>query len=468
MSDILQSTHIVKVLSGPHQGAEVAIGEGDLSVGSSLESDLILSDTLISPSHLKISIQKEEITLSTLGHKVYLNGYLLPEGTKRINAFDYITLGSTHLVIGPHAGSWPVLSPPSLSDLKDTVVAAAAHLEPEPETNEPAELAQVPQSPADSTPREELKAHPANNPPILAPFLVGFSVLVFLGVLGFVIFYPSNRSMDTSALLDEKQVEKAKSLLVSFLDDRDIPADTFKFEYKNQQLYVSGLVETNKQKRDLEKGIRSLMPYYKVSIGSQESLVITCRELLNLLNASVSVSAVGPGVVKVSGYIANPAIWENAKKSLLNDTPGLIDVVDKVTTSQELSEISFSILNRYQIAQQVSLFAEPSQVAARGNLPESSRKIWYEAKMDLEKALGGQIPFLDAVSFDTMAEKIYLDARIESVTITDTLKWVSLQNGKTYFEGSTIPSGYTIERIAREGVTLRRGKDHITLKIGEK
>lgn len=498
MTDSTQtSAYLIKILSGPHQGAEVAIGEGEILIGSSLESDLILSDTLIAPNHLKIHIEKGEIAITPLADKVYLDGYLIPQEPKLIHTFQYITLGSTHLVIGPSGELWPTLSPPNLSDLKNQFKEAS--LTPPPNSvaqltegegalssaqqedkvadkenvsdgaPPPAAGAEKPEegqkAPAPKKAKEEPKKK--SSVPILVPLVGGFLLLIAVIVGAFLFLYPSSEPKVNFNTISLKQFEKGKRAIITALEARNIPAEDFQFDYKNRQLEVTGLVETNRQKREVERAIRSLSSSYKMTIRSQESLVISCREVLNLLNASAVVTAQGPGVVKISGYLANTTAWENAKKSLLSDTPGLVSIIDKVVTAKEVDDYTFPILNRYQLGQRLKLYAENQGVIARGSLGEGSRKDWYEARLEIEKVLGPEIAFKDEVNFQSGAEKIYLDARIESVTITESLKWIVLQNGKTYFEGSIIPSGYTVDRISKEGVALKKARERVTLKIGE-
>jgi type III secretion system YscD/HrpQ family protein len=494
MTDSTQtSSYLIKILSGPHQGAEVAVGEGELIIGSSLESDLILSDTLIAPSHLKLHIEKGEIAITPLADKVYLDGYLIAPEAKLIHTFQYITLGSTHLVIGPNGEAWPTLSPPNLSELKNQIKEGSSPTVTPLEANKPAsedtpqeepssekdpEVSSPPQEgedkpaddakqPASKKTKELTKPKTGSRVPILIPVIGGFLLLIALLIGGFLFLYSSSEPKVNFNAISLKQFEKGKQSIIAILESRNIASEDFQFEYKNRQLEFTGMVDTNRQKRDLERAIRTLNPYYKINIRSQESLVITCREVLNLLNATAVVSGQGVGVVKISGYLANTSVWENAKKSLLSDTPGLVSIIDKVVTAKEVADYTFPILNRYQIGQRVKLYAESQGVVARGSLTESSRKDWYEARLEIEKALGPEIAFKDEVEFNSGAEKIYLDARIESVTITESLKWISLQNGKTYFEGSIIPSGYTIERISKEGVVIKKARDRITLKIGE-
>ncbi|PWU04982.1 MAG: hypothetical protein C5B43_03945, partial [Verrucomicrobia bacterium] len=103
--------YLLKIISGPHQGAEVALDEGELVIGSGQNCDLILSDTLVSPEHLKIVVTDAGVSIVALASPVYYNGEEIVKDTPvPVEPFKFISVGTTHLVIGPVEGEWPALS----------------------------------------------------------------------------------------------------------------------------------------------------------------------------------------------------------------------------------------------------------------------------------------------------------------------------------------------------------------------
>jgi len=45
------TTWLIKILSGPHQGAELQSPPGRLLIGSDEASDIVIADKLVSPQH---------------------------------------------------------------------------------------------------------------------------------------------------------------------------------------------------------------------------------------------------------------------------------------------------------------------------------------------------------------------------------------------------------------------------------
>jgi type III secretion system YscD/HrpQ family protein len=437
---------------------------------------------MIAPNHVRLNIAADEMHLFPLEGKVYLDGYWVSEAQKVFKPFQYITLGTTHLIVGSSDETWPSLRPPS--DLKDT---------PEPQAAASAAdriQAELPEAEADSVQPaqadapDQVSAVPEANTEddlglpaevlqqrrrlVLIFKALGLGGILLLLVSGW--WWSYSRPMPLVAppsILTQEQFAEAKDMLLLALQDQAIPTDDLSFQYQEQQLHVTGFVQTNVQRRNAEATLRTLNPHYRQNIRSQETLLQTCREVLTMVNAMARVTGQNPGTVQIDGYIPSGQDWERVKKTLVADTPGLERLIDNVVTDRDVQAMVVPILKQYQIDRQITVKAEPEGVIARGQLPDVIRAAWYEAKFEIEKALGPHVPFIDALEPARVAEKFYLDARIESVTITETLRWLTLKNGKTYFEGSLIPSGYTVERITKEGVALRRGRERVTLKIGE-
>lgn len=110
--------YLLKILSGPHQGAEVALDEGELVIGSSQNCDLIISDTLVSGEHLKIVVMESGVSIVPLASPVYYDGEEISKDEYfPVEPFKFISVGSTHFIIGPVEGEWPALSAADIPNL---------------------------------------------------------------------------------------------------------------------------------------------------------------------------------------------------------------------------------------------------------------------------------------------------------------------------------------------------------------
>ena len=101
---------LLKILSGNHHGAEVVFGNESAVIGSDQSSDVVLSDSLIEPLHIELTFSEDGITLKPLSGEVFLDGKLIENESVKVEEFQFITIGSTLIVIGPSGKTWPFLS----------------------------------------------------------------------------------------------------------------------------------------------------------------------------------------------------------------------------------------------------------------------------------------------------------------------------------------------------------------------
>jgi pSer/pThr/pTyr-binding forkhead associated (FHA) protein len=110
-------THLLKVLNGPHTGAQSGFGNGeDLLIGNSAEADIILSDPHILPQHCRIKLSGNECVVIPLDGEVFVSGrsVVAPEP---IDAGRVVTIGSTSFVVGAKDALWPPLVIPDLKNI---------------------------------------------------------------------------------------------------------------------------------------------------------------------------------------------------------------------------------------------------------------------------------------------------------------------------------------------------------------
>src|SRR5687768_7650645 len=116
---------LLKIISGPHQGAEVALRPGRLVVGSHAECDLVLHDVLVAPQHFALTLENGRVSVEPLEGRVYANGKRLSAASP-VPEFGFVTVGTTHLVLGPGAARWPLLSPADVPELEKEPAPSAA------------------------------------------------------------------------------------------------------------------------------------------------------------------------------------------------------------------------------------------------------------------------------------------------------------------------------------------------------
>ncbi|MDR1303399.1 MAG: FHA domain-containing protein, partial [Puniceicoccales bacterium] len=120
---------VLKVLSGPHQGAEFDVPEEEIIVGAADECDLIISDVLVADKHMKLGIAEGRIFITPLEGNVFVAGKLLREPSA-IDNFQFVTIGATHMMLGEGgAEQWQTVALGDFPELEKVEEEVAAFTE---------------------------------------------------------------------------------------------------------------------------------------------------------------------------------------------------------------------------------------------------------------------------------------------------------------------------------------------------
>ena len=108
---------LLKVLNGPNAGAQILVS-GEVTMGTSIECDLILNDPHISPKHCQIKKgDTDEFEITPKEGLVFINGKKLEEATGKLLLGEVLTIGSTHLAGGPSEQLWPSITIPQIQEI---------------------------------------------------------------------------------------------------------------------------------------------------------------------------------------------------------------------------------------------------------------------------------------------------------------------------------------------------------------
>lgn len=120
MEDPSQSM-IFKILNGPQNGVEVALEDGEYSIGSSREDDLQITDVALGGQHGRLRISDGRISISAGNGAITTStGLSLSAGETGwhdIDQLDVVSLGTTRIAIGKASANWAGLLASSSVDL---------------------------------------------------------------------------------------------------------------------------------------------------------------------------------------------------------------------------------------------------------------------------------------------------------------------------------------------------------------
>lgn len=455
MTETTKARYLLKILAGPHQGAEVALDNEELLIGSALECDFILSDALVSPEHLKIVLADDRITLVPLSAAVFVDGQEIPMESMDIEPFQFVTIGSTSFVIGPIEGEWPQLSSADVPELKK--LEKSEHTEGQ-EGEREGERAEG------SDKKTNKKAEDKPIEPKVSTQAMGLGVAALLLLVGF-IFVGAYMLLGSSATDRPSPIDYSKR--VGLILDRLGLEDTFEVTNPSSGIVrVEGWVDTDKERDEILDQFKNIRSRIDLRIWSQQQVVAQTKEYFQTVRLPLDVESVSPGVVRVMGYHGDKADWRRFKDGLQQESPGIKSIVDEVMTSSEVQALSKEIFKEFDLSDKVYLEAQPHYLAAKGMITEEEIPKLSEAVKKIQDEVGFPVPIQNQIQVATV-EQVYLDAQIDSVVVGGGQGVIITKDGQRLFEGGVLSGGYIIVKISRDGVTLKKGDQEITLKIGD-
>lgn len=441
-------TSLLKILSGPHQGAEIELpADGEaFVVGSDEKDDIVLFDTLIAPRHFEIQNRGDAVIVKPLSGRLFLNGKLVINEEESIKPFEFITAGTTQMVVGPLEGAWPNLSAldaPELEDITEAIPASEL-------VGTPLE-ADVAEAIARKN-REALRKRRQRKTLVVAG-------LVVLGGLLTLIFFPSKNQID---IRDVEKIVRAE------ISDKEY-LNSVELRNENGQLILEGYVPTNMEARDLRTDLVKIYPNLQFRVRSEEKIIQDMEDTLRALDAQTKIVTIQPGSYAIMGYIYNTEGWQKIRNRLLLDVPGVKKVQDDILSPERVVSEVQDILAQYGLSNEITVVPQANRLTFKGDIGVSQQENWRNVAEEFIEMFSDFVPVefevrVSGVVTQQLESFTFFESSVQGVSVgRNGLSWVTLSNGKRYFVGSYLPSGYTILSIGSEGIEF--AKDGNVLKI---
>lgn len=265
---------------------------------------------MIAERHASVQISDDVIECHSLSTgTVLVDGKPVEKTT--IRPFQFFTIGTTHLAVGPADKPWPHFD---LTDFQlrtptdeEPPQASAASDEPvgEVETGE-----HVP--PESSVPRRRfnLRAGAA-----LA------SVLILLNVLLGAILLDAFHASDEATTAHETQHLQLQKAIEPYVPHVSLGRN-------NERWHVAGYVDRESDRKDLQQATREVDPEVVVKVRSTEFLLDLVQQLLKKETWEGTIRALpgGPGIVRIVGMLSadthdDHRRWQQIERRIEQDVP---------------------------------------------------------------------------------------------------------------------------------------------------
>lgn len=479
-----KTTHILKILSGPNIGAEVALVYGEYTIGSGDTCDIILADSAIADCHLRLLVQEDTVTVYPLDGTILRETLQLDAEGEVVGDFIPLTVGGTHICFGPANEAWPNLPVSSLLEgagtpetppFDSTGAATETHPADSPEREDteqeseydalpPLDLLQPEHSPALPKPKKFTKRQ-------LCAAACGTVIFLLLAGLHFSDNRPPSEQLTT--LLAEKGYS---GLNVTAAD--------------NGELSVSGMVPTTDSFLILQNVISKKPVSAKLDVHVAESLASSLQNTVIEHGMVLQVLHVSDNIIRVSGYAKD----DNAKQRIVSVIKTLpvahADIRYSLTDWKTLKQEVARILKERDLLTALTFSAETFTVNVTGEITQAQAASWEGARDEVADLLQAPAPFTTIkrplVTDEDMASDGFGSRRTRSgknsrsvllsCSAVKPLGWITVEgkklrrarvSGKAYTIGSKTAQGYRIQEITDSLIVLSKKTHTLYCPAGE-
>ncbi|HPE58817.1 MAG TPA: type III secretion system inner membrane ring subunit SctD [Thiolinea sp.] len=434
-----QTPFLLKVLSGSNAGALVRLKVGEILIGKSMSSDIILHDENIADSHLRLKISLDSILLEVLANPVLIDNQEVEASEKLLRPYQVVTIGSVDFFIAD------VRRPGRLED-EVTVGHEAV------DTGQVSHPVPVATRRADSG-RNALAARQART---------GSKKYLWLGgalLLGanLLYFMPSLMNMAEQVGLRESTRQRADAIVA------DMKSDKLQVMEAGNNVLITGYVDTVEEKRNLmsRTGASQVGVNYRIWVMTE--LVESAKSVAHALGqADLGFKSLGEGRLSAHGYVSNEEDWARIKTNIMGDVSGIRSIDDsEVQTLRKRKEALEQFIEKKGLSSRIRVTIEQDRIKVDGELTQSELSRWSDLYKEF-LVLNGDGPAIIENLFDARKR---IKLVIRSVSVGKTPFLVS-KDGKKYMEGATLGNNYFIRKITPDHVLLSNGGVEIPIFYG--
>jgi type III secretion system YscD/HrpQ family protein len=490
---------VLKVLSGPHQGAEFDIPDEEIAIGAADDCDVIISDVLVANRHMQLKIIDGRVFITPLEGNVFIAGKLLREPSA-IDNFQFVTIGATHMMFGENGGEqWQTVALgdfPELEKVEEAVSTFEETAEGNPETAEGTEgkdIKWVIEWNEDGTPKkkgfvadpegqlEETKLTDPENKKTKFwrkifgskrltwwQIIVRYSIIFVLclaiatGISIAVVVFSQKGPVPTPPLPLEVCIQNA-------IDALKIKEKIKISKVGDEPISVVGYVDRMEDSVAIKSALKSISEDISIKLLVMEKILSSATEMVKESKQNVTLKQAEEfGELIATGYVRKEEIWTKLKSEVAA-IKGITNIKDEVLTKDSITELTKTVLERHKFQDKLTITPNDEGVEISGTIADSDKDNWIKTREDFEKTFKkkAQVSFQISVSTDrNLTIEKFFGGQIDSVNFNSQgLDWVNIKGGTKYFQGSVLPSGYVIDRVEQDSVTIRNADEVVTLDL---
>ncbi|WP_419658351.1 putative type III secretion system protein, YscD [Desulfosarcina variabilis str. Montpellier] len=446
------SKYKLKVLAGIHKSAELIIDPNEkYSIGSSDNCDIILVDNGVDKEHICLYSQENNFMVVKKSNNIFIDGEILIEQEKKIDAYQVITIGDAHFTIGPVEEKWPILAPAiikkgqNFSNCRDLV-------------------------PIDIKGRtlwlQDFKRISKDLSQLAKNAIQKFDKKLITGIIIFCIIFLSFWIDFVQSGINKSCYSNGNSALNKINDGSlFINANSILNKFADCGLVGSGIKEPA-LKIDTD-GACKIEPLQKVreylyekwryrlleDIKSGKEINYQGKNILNITDLDITLKKESDETFTVEGF----TLKKDDREGLLANLGDIVRF--QVVAAEDISDACKKILRKKEIKDPIVEFDIENKIATLNGITENLNII-----PKIEKVIAKTIP---EITVDNQIRFLPKELNIVGAN-TGVNEYVKLDDGSKVFKGGRLENGCIIEHIQSNRVQLDCSGSKVDYKLGEK
>ncbi len=434
---------MLKVLTGRHAGASMRLKSRQYTIGSQEMCDFIFLDEGFSSGNLTLDLTGDKPTLSAAeGMQVRVGAQSMERESIVLGRYESVTVGKTRFAIGPADEPWPEIQEsvdpvaPSPAEQSVTPGADLGHFPPL--TKDEQYLATFPEAVAKRE-RPFYKRHEKR----IALIIGGLSITAI-------------------AYLTRPEKPKEPDLKTRVgLVMADMGLQDLRIAEDSNGLCVVGQVATDSLKTLLMARLEALNPPVAGRIQSAERIALSALDILEMYHLDLDVRVRPRGRLVLRGVYDDRNRLRGIMESLRQEVAGLSGIEDSVLPTAFIYPFLSESLTKESLSQKIRFEADKGRLFGlliKGKMRKPDLEAWNRVKKAVASSYGLDLQerWTDKLSpalLKTASAWMELDTDLMAVGL-GALNYLTMRNGRKYFEGTRLSTGHIIRSIQKDRIIL--------------
>ena len=475
-----------KVYSGPHNGSVFNLKPGRYTVGSGYDNDLIFFDAQMEENCAVFNVSEQNVVIEIKG-KLSENGTPVEKSDYTWNSGTFITIGETSMYFRSSdiRGEWP-LPIPAISGIQtkpeENKEEAKTEEGESQEEEKPEETASAPTpvAAAEEQSKSPFDGIPVKSTAIAAGLLL---LLIFSLLFGHLLFNYGGKGSNIDLL--NEMIKREGFTNIKVVEDED----------NDNNLIIDGFVSSRAEFAKLIRSLPQITNTTTLNVSVRDDEIVGLENDFAALGFLVHAHYIENDDIAVDAYIKDAFIQAEAfnamEKKYRKRLRGKIAYRHEVesTLRNECSRLGLGQVPiimgkgrvyynlRTTLEQENALEEARFKTAEALKIPLSFTR--YDPKMNLSVERMESADTVDVdketakenakeaniVQQSSVSAQKFDETAVQSVTLRP-MRFVTFKNGRKFFEGGVLPSGFTVSKIDLNKIILTRDKEvkELTLK----